>query len=245
MFRSTLALSVVLFTGLAVSPARSADPHPPSLLGAVNPIHPTAEIELDSGTITGTNIGAAYHSVTRGDYGLKCTFGVLRALSFNLSYQYSNQSRTLNALTPAIGSLPPGFAVLRSQNVQMAYGSSEFNLISTNSAVFYISPGVGLARNAARTLTVITPAGTASAPVLPGNAVTFNLGAGVKIYPFKHWGIRLDLRDHVSEGGTGSLNPQGNLTVAGTNVANPQQYFGGIPINNNIAVTLGLILRIW
>jgi hypothetical protein len=74
--------------------------------------------------------------------------------------------------------------------------------------------------------------------------VTFNLGAGVKRYPRKHFGFRLDVRDHVSQGGTGTLNPDQNLSISGTTLTNPQQYFGKIPVQNNLVFTLGLIFRI-
>ncbi len=243
--RSTLAVCVLFFVSLSAMPAHAADP--PLFFNPLkgftrSPL--TAEAEVYSGAITGKDIGSAYHSVTRGNYGLRFTFGFLKALNFNLSYLYSNQTRSLRAVTPPVGTLPSGFAFLRAANLNMAYGSGELNVLRSGSATFYVSPGVGLVRNGARSMTIVTPVGTASSPGFPGTAVTFNLGAGVKFYPLKHWGIRLDVRDHISGGGTGNLNPRGNLTIAGNSIANPQQFFGDVPVNNNLVFTLGLIFRI-
>jgi hypothetical protein len=206
----------------------------------------SAEFELYSGGITGDSIGAAYKSATRGDYGVRFSFGFLKGLNFNLDYMYSNQSRSFTAVTPGIGSLPSGTMLMRAGNLNVAFGSGEFYLIQRKQAKFYISPGIGFARNGGRNMTISVPLlGTASAPVLAGRAVTFNLGAGVKIYPLKHIGFRIDVRDHIAQGGTGTLNPQQDLTITGyPPVPNPQQYFGKIPVQNNLVFTLGLIFRI-
>ncbi len=245
MSRTTLAASVLLFGGLALVPARAADP--PSLF---NPLKGfvrspfSAELEIYSGAITGKSIGAGFGSVTKGDYGVRFTFGFLKALNFNVNYLYSNQTRSFSAVTPPTGTLPSGTALLHAANLNMLFGNGEISFAKTRNSTFYFSPGVGFARNGSRSMTLVTPFGTASAPILAGTAVTFNLGAGVKIFPFKHLGFRIDLRDHVSGGGTGTLNPNQNLTISGATVSNPQQFFGKIPINNNIVFTLGLIFKI-
>ena len=252
MFRSILALGVLLSGSLAVTSVRAADPAALNPLKIFAPSPLSAEFEVYSGAITGKNIGAAYHSVTRGDYGLRFTFGFLNSLDFSLGYLYSNQTRSFRAVTPASGALPSGTALLHAGNLNMVTGNGEFNLIKTKRAVFYLSPGVGYARNAGRNLTLITPLGVASAPALAGSAVTFNLGTGIKIYPLKHFGIRFDLRDHVSQGGTGDLNqtltvmspvlcPASNPSCKSLNVG---PFFGKIPIQNNLAFTMGLIFRI-
>jgi hypothetical protein len=204
----------------------------------------TAEFEVYSGGITGDSIGAAYKSATRGDFGTRFTFGFMKGINFSLAYMYSNQTRSFSAVTPPTGTLPTGSALVHVGNLNMLFGSGEFNLIQTKRAKFYISPGVGFARNAGRNMTILTPLGKASAPVLAGRAVTFNLGAGVKIYPRKHIGFRIDVRDMVSQGGTGALNPDQDMTISGTTVTNPQQYFGNVPVQNNLVFTLGLIFRI-
>jgi hypothetical protein len=239
------ACCLFLLSSLAAVSVCAADPPAP-----INPLKMfsrspfSAEFEVYSGGITGDSIGAAYKSATRGDLGARFTFGFMKGINFSLGYMYSNQTRSFSAVTPATGTLPTGTALLRAGNLNMAFGSGEFNLIQTQRAKFYISPGIGFARNAGRNMTVITPLGAASAPVLAGRAVTFNLGAGVKIYPHKRIGFRIDVRDHVSQGGTGTLNPDQDLTISGTTITNPQQYFGNIPVQNNLVFTLGLIFRI-
>jgi len=245
--RSNFLSSLILLIVIAGAPVRAADPAAP-----INPLKMfrrspfTAEFELYSGGITGDSIGAAYKSATRGDYGVRFSFGFLKGLNFNLDYMYSNQSRSFTAVTPATGPLPSGTLLMRSGNLNVAMGSGEFYLIQRKQAKFYISPGIGFARNASRSMTFITPLGGASAssPIFPGTAVTFNLGAGVKVYPFKHLGFRLDVRDHIAQGGTGTLNPEQDLTIGSNTLTNPQQYFGKIPVQNNLVFTLGLIFRI-
>jgi len=245
--------SFILLSVFAGVPVHAADPPAP-----INPLKMfgrspfTAEFELYSGGITGDSVGAAYKSATRGDYGVRFSFGFLKGVNFNLDYMYSNQSRSFTAVTPGTGPLPSGTLLMRSGNLNVAMGSGEFYLIQRKQAKFYISPGIGFARNASRSMTFITPLGEASAssPIFPGTALTFNLGAGVKIYPWKHLGFRFDVRDHVSGGGTGNLNPVASgPPPAGPCppnciVTDPAQYFGQIPVQNNLVFTLGLIFRI-
>jgi hypothetical protein len=237
---------VLLLGSLAASPCRAADP--PLFFNPLknfvrSPFN--AELELYSGGITGKSVGAAYQSATQGDYGVRFTFGFLKALNFSLNYMYSNQSRSFTAVTPPVGTLPSGTALLRAANLNMFYGNGEINLAKTKKSTFYFSPGIGFARTGARCMTLTAPlVGTVSSPALPGTAVTFNLGVGVKIFPMKHVGFRIDVRDHVSGGGTGTLNPNQNLTLAGTTVTNPQQYFGPIPTQNNVVFTVGLIFKL-
>jgi hypothetical protein len=240
-----LACCLFLLTSLAAVPVRAADPPRP-----INPLKMfarsplSAEFEVYSGGITGDSIGAAYKSATQGDYGVRFTFGFMKALNFSLNYMYSNQTRSFSAVTPPTGTLPTGTALLRAGNLNMFFGNGEFNLLQSKRAKFYISPGIGFARNAGRNMTIVTPLGAASAPVIAGRAVTFNVGAGVKIYPHKHIGFRLDVRDHISQGGTGTLNPDQDLTISGTTLTDPQQYFGKIPVQNNLVFTLGLIFKV-
>jgi len=243
--RLKLACCLFLLSSLTAVPVRAADPPVPiNPLKMFSPSSFTAEFEVYSGGITGDSIGAAYKSATRGDFGTRFTFGFMKGINFSLAYMYSNQTRSFSAVTPPTGTLPTGSALVHVGNLNMLFGSGEFNLIQTKRAKFYISPGVGFARNAGRNMTILTPLGKASAPVLAGRAVTFNLGAGVKIYPRKHLGFRIDVRDMVSQGGTGTLNPDQDMTISGTTVTNPQQYFGNVPVQNNLVFTLGLIFRI-
>jgi len=84
--------------------------------------------------------------------------------------------------------------------------------------------------------------------------VTFNLGAGVKIYPWKHWGFRFDLLNHVSGGGTGNLDPPSSTVLSALPIctqekgaigcSNPSRFFGSFPVQNNVVFTVGLIFRI-
>lgn len=255
MFRSSHACCALLLGSLAVGAARAAGPpvffNP--LKGFVRSPF-SAEMEVYSGAITGKSVGAAFDSATKGDYGVRFTFGFLKALNFSLNYLYSNQTRSFTAVTPQVPSLglPSGSALMHAANLNMFFGNGELNLFRVPKATFYLSPGVGFVRNGARSMTLITPLGTASSPILPGTAVTFNLGAGVKIFPVKHFGVRFDVRDYVSGGGTGNLNsslkgPAINLcaiTNPNCTTVNVGQYFGKIPVQNNLTFTLGLIFKI-
>jgi len=243
--RQRVLLYALILGSLLAVPCRAADP--PIFL---NPLKGfvrspfSAEAEIYSGGITGKSIGAAYQSATRGDYGVRFTFGFLKALNFSFNYLYSNQSRSFTAITPPTGTLPSGTALMRAANLNMFFGNGELNMAHFGRSTFYLSPGVGFVRNGARSMTVVTPLGTASSPILPGMAVTFNLGAGVKVFPIKRVGFRVDVRDHISGGGTGTLNPGQNLTISGTSIDNPQQYFGPIPVQNNVVFTVGLIFKL-
>jgi len=219
----------------------------PPLPGFPNPFKltkPSAEVEIYSGGISGDRIGAGFRSITRGDYGARFTFGFMKAISFSAGYLYSNQTRTLQAATPGSGGVPSGTALVRAANLNIVYGNGEINLYHGKHAIFYLSPGVGFARNGARSLSLVTPLGVASAPIGAGTAVSFNLGAGVKVYPRKHLGFRFDVRDFVSGGGTGSLTPGGGCGSQAAALCGVQQYFGTVPVNNNLVVTLGLIFKI-
>lgn len=227
-----------LWVFLAGAVCRGADP--PRSKGS--PF--TAELEVYSGGITGDSVGAAFNSATRGSYGARFTLGFTRFLNFSFDYLYSNQSRSFTAVSPETATLPQGTLLMRANNLNVFFGSGEFNLISRDRAKFYISPGIGLARDGSRNLTLITPLGATSAPLLGGRAVTFNLGAGVKVYPWKRVGFRFDVRDHVSNGGTGNLNPDQNLDISGNTISDPQQFFGKIPVQNNFVFTVGLIFKI-
>lgn len=247
--RLGLMIGALLFCIWTASPSRAADPL------AVNPFHGlvrnpfSLEAEVYSGGITGQHLGAAFDSALRGDYGVRLTFGVFNLLNFSASYLYSNQTRTLTEGTPAIGTLPTGTVILRSNNLNMAYGDGELTVLKLPKAQFYISPGIGFARNGARNVSFVTPLGTVSSPIGGGTSLAFNLGAGVKIYPKKHFGFRIDLRDFLSGGGTGSLSgistpPLPCPTSGCTALSIPTSYLGNIPVNNNLVLTLGLIFKI-
>jgi hypothetical protein len=246
--------SALLLAMLATIPCAPADPPPAPL--SFNPLKLfkrspfTAEAEIYAGGITGDSVGQAYQSLTQGDYGTRFTFGFLKGVNFTLDYMYSNQDRLFTAVTPGTGALPSGTLLMRAANLNVAFGSGEIYFLQTKRAKFYLSPGIGFARNGSRSMTFVTPLGSASSPILPGTAVTFNLGGGVKIYPWKHFGFRFDVRDHLSGGGTGNLNSlssgPGPLGPCPPNctISNPAQYFGSIPVQNNIVFTVGLIFRI-
>jgi hypothetical protein len=210
VLRLRMLRSVLLLMVLAPIPTTPADPPPaPAPWNPLNAFKRSpfsAEFEVYTGGITGDSVGAAFKTVTSGNYGARFTFGFMRAINFSLDYMYSNQNRSFTAITPPVGALPTGTLLMRAANLNMVFGSGEINLIHTKRAKVYVSPGVGFVRNGARSMTFITPLGVASSPILPGSAATFNLGVGVKIYPWKHLGFRLDLRDHLSGGGTGDLN---------------------------------------
>ncbi|HEV2352425.1 MAG TPA: hypothetical protein VG028_21525 [Terriglobia bacterium] len=245
----TAIMGLILITGMTC-PARAADPDP------INPVkglfRPAlgAEFEVYTGGITGQSVGAAFKSAAQGDYGLRFTFQILKSFSLSANYMYSNQTRTLTEALPPVGGLPTGTIVAHAANMNMVFGNGEFDFLHTKSAVLYISPGVGFVRNGSRNLSLATPFGEASFPLGAGTAMTFNLGTGVKIYPRKHWGIRLDARDFVSGGGTGALSPQippgVNLcTIQLPNCNNLGSLLGNVPVNNNLVFTVGLIFRLF
>jgi hypothetical protein len=216
----------------------------------------SSELEVYSGGITGKSVGAAFDSVTRGDYGIRYTFGFMKAFNFSLNYMYSNQTRSFTAVTPTEGTLPSGTALMHAANLNMFFGNGEWSLLRVGRNTFYLTPGVGFVRNGARSMTIVTPLGTATSPILPGTALAFNLGAGVKVFPVKHFGLRFDVRDYVSGGGTGNLNGTTGQVACPAVLPLPpgcqiqsflgtaQQFFGPIPVQNNLVFTLGLIFRL-
>ena len=124
MSRLNFLLSLILLCLFASVPVCAAEPAAPiSPLKMFKPSPFTAEFELYSGGITGDSIGAAYKSATRGDYGVRFSFGFLKGLNFNLDYMYSNQSRSFTAATPGTGPLPSGTLLMRSGNLNVAFGS--------------------------------------------------------------------------------------------------------------------------
>jgi hypothetical protein len=133
---------------------------------------------------------------------------------------------------------------MHAANLNMFFGNGEISLLRLGRSSFYLSPGIGYVRTGSRSMTIVTPLGTASSPILPAGAVTFNLGAGIKVFPLKHFGLRFDVRDHVSGGATGTLNPSQTLTISGSSFSNPAQFFGPVPIQNNLVFTVGLIFKI-
>jgi hypothetical protein len=250
---------VLLVLVSTATPCLAADP--PLL---INPLKSfvrspfSSELEIYSGGITGKSIGQAFDSATRGDYGVRFSFGFMKAFNFSLNYMYSNQTRSFTAVTPATSTLPSGTALMHAGNLNMFFGNGEWSLLRMGRSSLYFSPGVGFVRTGARSMTIVTPLGTAltaSSPILPGTAVTFNLGAGVKVFPVKHFGLRLDVRDYVSGGGTGNLNGTSQTVCAAVVPLPPgcqvqsflttaQQFFGPIPVQNNLVFTVGLIFKL-
>jgi hypothetical protein len=237
--------SVLLVLIFASAPCLAADP--PQWF---NPLKSfvrspfSSELEIYTGGITGKSVGAAFDSATKGDFGIRYTFGFMKAFNFSVNYMYSNQTRSFTAVTPVVGALPSGTALLHAGNLNMLYGNGEMSLLHMGRSTFYVSPGVGFARTGGRTLSVVIPnVGAVSSPIIPAGTVTVNLGAGIKFFPLKHWGLRFDVRDHVSGGATGTLNPNQNLTINGSTFSNPAQFFGPIPIQNNVVFTVGLIFK--
>ena len=241
----SLRLCGLFLLVVCAAPLRAAVPDSPP----INPIkgffRPAfgAEFEVYTGGITGQSVGAAFKSAAQADYGLRFTVGVLKSLSFNVNYMYSNQTRTLSEGLPSVGGVPTGTVVARAGNMNMVFGNGEIDFIHAKHAVLYVSPGIGFARNGSRNLSLITPLGESSLPIATGTAVTFNLGAGVKIYPKKHWGVRFDARDFVSGGGTGNINSQ-IACIASTTLCDALPFLGRIPVNNNLVFTVGLIFKL-
>jgi hypothetical protein len=253
MVRKTRLLCwVVVLGGMMAAPCRAADP-PVWLNPLKNFTHSpfSAEVELYTGGISGKSVGAAFDSATRGDYGIRFTMGFIKALNISVNYMYSNQSRSFVAVTPPVTGVPKGTLLMSSKNLNIFTGNGEFNLLRTKRVTYYLSPGVGLARNGARNMMLLTPIGVISSPIGGGRAVTFNLGAGAKVFPAKHIGFRFDIRDYLSGGGTGNLNGQSpaclNTSFAcqgGAVLNGAQGYFGPIPVQNNFVVTIGLIFKL-
>jgi hypothetical protein len=255
--RSVYSVLLVLIS--ASAPCLAADP--PIWFNPVKSfVHSpfSSELEIYSGGITGRSVGAAFDSATKGDLGIRYTFGFMKAFNFSVNYMYSNQTRSFTAVTPTTSALPSGTALIRAGNLHMFFGNGEMTLLRLGRSSFYLSPGIGFARNGARSMTIVTPLGTATSPILPGTSVSFNLGTGVKVFPLKHFGLRFDVRDFVSGGGTGNLNGTASGACPVTPVGVPgtactqlnsflntsQQFFGPIPVQNNLVFTVGLIFKI-
>jgi hypothetical protein len=173
----------------------------------------------------------------------------MKGFNFSMGYLYSNQTRSLTEAIPASTGIPSGTEILRSGNLNMVFGNGEIQLLKIAKTTWYVSPGLGYARNAGRDMTFLTPVGVGSVPILPGGAVSFNLGTGLKIFPWKHLGFRLDARDYLSGGGTGNLAatlpPQIAAVCAGGCMSfNPAPVLGSVPVQNNVVFTLGLIFKL-
>jgi hypothetical protein len=249
IFKTKPALCGLLLVSMLARPLRGAEP--PTLNPIKGLFRPAfgAEFEVYTGGITGQSVGSAFKTAAQGDYGFRFTVGVLKSLSFNVNYMYSPQTRTLTEALPPVGGLPTGTVVGRAANMNIVFGNGEFDFIHMKHAVLYISPGAGFTRNGSRNLSLITPVGESSFPLAAGTAATFNLGAGLKIYPRKHWGVRLDARDFVSGGGTGNLNPKFSggvlCTIQLPFCNNLGQFLGNMPVNNNVVFTVGLICKLF
>lgn len=139
---------------------------------------------------------------------------------------------------------------MRVDNLNVLFGSTDFKLGGSERTRFYLSPGVGVARNGSRSMTFISPTGSFSGPIAAGTAVTFNLGAGIKFSPARRVGLRFDLRDYVSGGGTGNLNFTDRVCIAifppppECSLIKAEQFFKKIPVQNNIVFSFGLIFRL-
>ena len=241
MRRLSFACGIMLILSSMATPCLASDFFSPMKAFARSPF--SSELEIYTGGITGKSVGAAFKSATEGDYGIRYTFGFMKAFNFSVNYMYSNQTRSFSAVTPGSSTLPTGTAIVHSGNLNMAYGNGEWSLVHFGRSYFYLSPGVGFVSNGARSMTIATPLGTATSPVPYGEAISFNLGAGIKYYPRKHFGLRFDVRDYLSGGGTGTLNPSQSLSIAGAAYSNPAQFFGPVPVQNNLVFTVGLIFK--
>ena len=197
-----------------------------------------AEIEVYSGGLLSENVGAAFNSIGKGAYGARFGLGFTRFLNFDLNYAFSDQKSLLVADTGS------GLASVRTGNWHFAAVNSSINLVQRRRVTFYVSPGVGFTRTGGRDITVVELAGADSARLPTYTLPSFNLGIGVKIYPWKHIGFRIDARDILTPSGTGNLNPEDVLNIGGTPLTDPAQFFGQIPVRNQIQFNVGLIFRL-
>jgi len=219
----------------------------------------TAELEFSAGGITGqdTKMGiidppglriitsAQSKSATQGAYGARLTIGFWKNLGFSGNYLYSNQRRTTIELSRPTHDLGQGILTLRAQNLHMFYGTADITLARSKNANFYVSPGFGLVRNGARTVSLVTALGSISSPGRGSNALGFNAGAGVRVNPEGPVGLRLEARYHIAGGGKGRIGtgfcpavyppPASCLVTAGP---------GYIPIQRNLVFTVGLTFRL-
>ncbi|PYV08075.1 MAG: hypothetical protein DMG23_14470 [Acidobacteria bacterium] len=234
----TFVAGVIFVLGLAAScPLSAADPAAWNPAKALVRTAFDADLELYSGGIAGQNLGAAYRSINRGNYGARLNFGFFKVLSFSVGYLYSNQVRTLTT------TLPQGTAELRSLNLNSFYGNADFNLIRLPRATFYLSPGVGLTRYAARSFDWITSTSTTSYPIAGTSAPTANLGMGVKITAWRRWGLSFDARDFLSTGGELPQAAGTGGTCPGPS-ANCIAGFFKVPPQNSLVVSLGLVIKL-
>ncbi|MEE8256776.1 MAG: hypothetical protein V3R60_02700 [Acidobacteriota bacterium] len=197
-----------------------------------------AEIEVYSGGLMSDNVGAAFNSIGKGAYGARLGLGFSRFLNFDVNYAFSDQKSLLVADTGS------GLAAVRTGNWHFGAVNASFNLVQRRRVTFYISPGVGFTRTGGRNISVVELAGADSVRLPTYTLPSFNLGMGFKIFPWKRIGFRIDARDILTPGGIGDLNPQDVLNIGGTPLNDPAQFFGQIPVRNQIQFNVGLIFRL-
>ena len=158
-----------------------------------------AEVEIYSGGLVGDSVGSTFNSVTKGNYGTRLSLGFTRFLNWELNYGFSNQPTMLTSSN--------GPAAITSNNWNSGSSNFPINIYNHRRATIYVSPSFGFVRTGGREFSLMdVQNGLGTAPLPIDTGLSFNLGAGVKIYPTKRVGFRLHFSDIVTRDTQGSLD---------------------------------------
>ncbi len=197
------------------------------------------EIEIYSGGLVGDSVGSTLSSTTKGNYGARFSLGLTRFLSWEMDYNFSDQTTTI------ISPFDPG-AAITSKNRNAGSTGLAINLFSRRRAKVYVSPGVGFVKTGARQFSVedaINGLGTAPLPIDTG--LSFNMGGGVKIYPTKRVGFRVHVSNIITRDVQGVFDTGQLLDLNNGTQVDPSTLFQTVPGRKQMSFTIGLLFRLF
>jgi hypothetical protein len=184
--------------------------------------------EMTGGVLTGERVGASFESKTGGLVGGGFVFPVAKRLDLRAQYLFSNQDRRFVAF-PGSPELP-GSITLTASSLHVMMGTADVALRNWETGKLYFSPGAGWIRNASRRV--------GTSPNSPGDAPFGSLGIGYWAEVSERFGVRLEVRDYVSGGGTGPIDlffPEQTW---------PTPTLAKMPVQNNVAFTVSFTFRL-
>jgi len=196
----------------------------------------TPHFEITGGVITGDRVGASFESNAGGLVGGAMVFPVARRLDLRAQYLFSNQDRRFVAF-PGTTELPGSIRVTAS-SLHVLGGTADLALRNWEKGKLYISPGAGMALNAARQL--VTVSGSSSLDVSStGSAPFASLGLGYWARASDRLGVRFELRHYVSGGGTGDI-----YLYFPAAIGFPRPTLARMPVQNNVSFTVSFTFRL-
>jgi hypothetical protein len=196
---------------------------------SANDVERAPHFEITGGMLTGDRVGAAFESKTGALVGGGLVFPVAKRLDLRAQYLYSNQDRRFVAFPGDPPQIPPSIQ-LHANNLHVVMGTADIALRSWEKGKMYVSPGAGWIRNAARRV--------GTSPNSSGDAPFGSLGIGYWAEISERLGVRLEVRDYVSGGGTGSID------VFFLEQTWPTPTLAKMPVQNNVAFTVSFTFRL-